>query len=327
MALLTQWTWVWVSSESWWWTGKPGVLQSMGSQRVGPDWATETELSWVQTLPFHARGQAALEANYDPLHPFIPCHSCSTGNHVLWWRPPHVQCCWMNNAPWALLLVSPWHFLDAQTCTRPPEGAWRWTTHALTHSLVPFIPSSTGGCPLTLPAVSSMKGSSGKCKWTRDRSRQAPGLTASLWPAQIRSTSNRLFFSPRKQKRPTPLIVMEMQTFPAWEQWLMLPQVENSIPTAHCWESQGSPRESLGHQTSSDLLPPLDLVQWEHGSPHPKPGYPGLAGSQLVGSIMALRFPPPWPGDTRDMCSVRSESCWELSGQAIPSHVPATQEG
>ena len=41
----TQWTWVWVSSRSWWWTGKPGVLQSMGSQRVGHDWAIE--LNWT----------------------------------------------------------------------------------------------------------------------------------------------------------------------------------------------------------------------------------------------------------------------------------------
>ena len=38
---LTQWTWVWASSGSWWWTGKPGMLQSMGSQRVGHDWATK----------------------------------------------------------------------------------------------------------------------------------------------------------------------------------------------------------------------------------------------------------------------------------------------
>ena len=45
MASLTQCTWVWVGSRSWWWTGKPGVLQSMGSQRVGHDWATKlTEL-------------------------------------------------------------------------------------------------------------------------------------------------------------------------------------------------------------------------------------------------------------------------------------------
>ena len=44
MASLTQWTWVWVDSGSWWWTGRPGVLWFMGSQRVGHDWATE--LNW-----------------------------------------------------------------------------------------------------------------------------------------------------------------------------------------------------------------------------------------------------------------------------------------
>ena len=48
MASLTQWTWVWVNSVSWWWTGRPGVLRFMGSQRVGPDWATE--LNWVDNL-------------------------------------------------------------------------------------------------------------------------------------------------------------------------------------------------------------------------------------------------------------------------------------
>ena len=41
MASPTQWTWVWVDSRSWWWTGRPGVLQSMGSQSVGHNWATE----------------------------------------------------------------------------------------------------------------------------------------------------------------------------------------------------------------------------------------------------------------------------------------------
>ena len=39
------WTWVWVSSRSWWWTGKPGMLQPMGSQRVGHDWAAE--MNWI----------------------------------------------------------------------------------------------------------------------------------------------------------------------------------------------------------------------------------------------------------------------------------------
>ena len=38
---IISWTWVWASSVSWWWTGKPGVLQFMGLQRVGHDWATE----------------------------------------------------------------------------------------------------------------------------------------------------------------------------------------------------------------------------------------------------------------------------------------------
>ena len=50
MASLTRWTWVWVGSGSWWCTGKPGVLQSIGSSRVGHDWATE--LNWTQRGPF-----------------------------------------------------------------------------------------------------------------------------------------------------------------------------------------------------------------------------------------------------------------------------------
>ena len=41
MASLTRWTWVWVNSGSWWWTGRPSVLRFMGSQRVEHDWATE----------------------------------------------------------------------------------------------------------------------------------------------------------------------------------------------------------------------------------------------------------------------------------------------
>ena len=41
MVSLTQWTWVWVNYRSWGWTGRPGVLQSMGSQRVRHNWATE----------------------------------------------------------------------------------------------------------------------------------------------------------------------------------------------------------------------------------------------------------------------------------------------
>ena len=44
MASPIWWTWVWASSGNWWWTGKPGVLQSMGLQRVWHDWAAELNL-------------------------------------------------------------------------------------------------------------------------------------------------------------------------------------------------------------------------------------------------------------------------------------------
>ena len=40
-----QWRWVWANSRSWWWTGKPGMLQSIGLQRVRQNWATE--LNWT----------------------------------------------------------------------------------------------------------------------------------------------------------------------------------------------------------------------------------------------------------------------------------------
>ena len=69
MASLTQWTWVWVNSGSWWWTGRPGVLPFMGSQRVGHDWATE--LNWT--------GQ---------LRSLIALHT-----HVMRYSPGHRQLC------------------------------------------------------------------------------------------------------------------------------------------------------------------------------------------------------------------------------------------
>ena len=51
MASPTRRAWVWASSRSWWWTGKPGMLQSMGSQRVGHDWATERTDKWENLYP------------------------------------------------------------------------------------------------------------------------------------------------------------------------------------------------------------------------------------------------------------------------------------
>ena len=50
MASLARWTWVWVGSRNWWWTGKPGMLQSIGLQRVRHDWATEQQMSFHWAL-------------------------------------------------------------------------------------------------------------------------------------------------------------------------------------------------------------------------------------------------------------------------------------
>ena len=49
MASPTRWTWVWVNLGSWCWTGKPGVLQSTGSQRVRHDWVTELNCVYYNT--------------------------------------------------------------------------------------------------------------------------------------------------------------------------------------------------------------------------------------------------------------------------------------
>ena len=54
MASLTRWMWVWVNSGRWWWTGRPGVLWFMGSQRVGHDWATDLIWSdWINEWISH----------------------------------------------------------------------------------------------------------------------------------------------------------------------------------------------------------------------------------------------------------------------------------
>ena len=61
MASLTRWTWVWVNSGSWWWTGRPGMLQFMWLLRVRHDWATELNWPTPVFLPGECHGQRGLE--------------------------------------------------------------------------------------------------------------------------------------------------------------------------------------------------------------------------------------------------------------------------
>ena len=75
MASPTQWTWVWVNSGSWWWTGRPGVLQSMGLQRVGHAWAAEQNQHRVRAAVPRGlfRGRTPLPwALWSPLQPSAP---------------------------------------------------------------------------------------------------------------------------------------------------------------------------------------------------------------------------------------------------------------
>ena len=63
MASLTWWMWLWVNSRSWWWTGRPGVLQFMGLQRVGHNWVSE--LNWL-CIEYNGAFQVALVVKNPP---------------------------------------------------------------------------------------------------------------------------------------------------------------------------------------------------------------------------------------------------------------------
>ena len=71
MASLTQWTWVWVNSGSWWWTGRPGVLQSVGLQRVGHDWTTSLNLKTSRGVFFLSPSDVYVRSFLYPFYTLI----------------------------------------------------------------------------------------------------------------------------------------------------------------------------------------------------------------------------------------------------------------
>ena len=84
MASPTQWTWVWVNSRSCWWTGKPGVLQSVGSQRVGHNWATE--LNWTEWyMVLNIFSEVYLPSIYLP----------GWGVHFMFYQCFYLDCCFL----------------------------------------------------------------------------------------------------------------------------------------------------------------------------------------------------------------------------------------
>ena len=95
MASPTRWTWVWVSSGSWWWTRKPGVLQSLGSQRLGHDWVTELKIAEC----IYSIECSVTSVVSDSLQPYglypsrHPCHGILQARILLWVGIPFSKEC------------------------------------------------------------------------------------------------------------------------------------------------------------------------------------------------------------------------------------------
>ena len=101
MTSLTQWTRVWVSSGSWWWTGRPGMLQSTGSERVRHDWVTE--LNWTASMQTLIRLQTpcSLWGNIPMFPPsLLPQSPYSHHLAYLKWL---FSCCLAGSINWLLL--------------------------------------------------------------------------------------------------------------------------------------------------------------------------------------------------------------------------------
>ena len=118
MASPTRWAWVWVDSGSWWWTGRPGMLQFMGSQRVGHDWVNE--LNWSRERRRSVWSDGVM----------------SSSHFVLYSGKPVPALCLISLTPgqqglhWSLLcIISPWssqksHEIDFMFYTVNRWGCW-----------------------------------------------------------------------------------------------------------------------------------------------------------------------------------------------------------
>ena len=96
MASPTQWTWGWVNSGSWWWTGKPGVLQSMGLQRVRHYWATEQQQKDMHSVLKPSLGQEELSwwaSLLEPLDPKLPGLAAEWTVRIIEW-PVNIKYLW-----------------------------------------------------------------------------------------------------------------------------------------------------------------------------------------------------------------------------------------
>ena len=134
MSSLTQWTWVWINSRSWWWTGKPDVLQSMGSQRVGHDWVTE--LNWskeneqsvlkIREIPSDFQGRV-FKGNISGMGCRVPDKTGSFFWLVAGWGrylDQHHQPCGTNQSEVYVLVVNSFLVLEFGVCKNNLGGTF-----------------------------------------------------------------------------------------------------------------------------------------------------------------------------------------------------------
>ena len=124
MASLTRWTWIWVNSRSWWWTGRPGMLWFMGSQRVRHDWATE--LNWTDTMAHHTPMTNSLRDEFSK----VSILRIQIGKTMIeiWWKITIIE---LAKRIWVCSLSgSKW---KALSCTHLPQACrthrfcWLWS--------------------------------------------------------------------------------------------------------------------------------------------------------------------------------------------------------
>ena len=114
MASLIQWTWVWVNSGSWRWTGKPGILLLMGLQRVGHDWATElTELKRCDYQSWHG-----------VIHPYAFYQGYTYFRDKLS-TAQSLSCVWLFVTPWTAACQAPCPSTTPGACSNlGPLSRW-----------------------------------------------------------------------------------------------------------------------------------------------------------------------------------------------------------
>ena len=114
LASLTQWTWIWLDSSSWWWTGRSGVLW-LGSQRIRHDWVTE--MNWTELNVVYELASRCISGKESACQ-WRTCRRCSL-------HP------WVGKVPWRRKWQPTPVFLLGNPMDR---WAWRATVHGVAKS-------------------------------------------------------------------------------------------------------------------------------------------------------------------------------------------------